>query len=144
MKKFRIVQTGEGFFIQYKIFFRWHNFEELYISHLSRNGWWQKLDYPSGVVKYNTLDEAKTSLSYIKGFPKKYKNHKICIAREYLENRFVYLDTDSLIGRYYRLASADLSDLMEKIDKREDEKFQAKLKSEQEKKDKKIVKVYSV
>ena len=145
MKKFRIVETGEGFIIQYKWLFRWYNYEEAYIDYMSRYGRWEISDYLSGVIKYKTLDDAKYSLSVIKSFPIKYKKHKIDIAKKYLDDSFVYVDIDSACGdKYYRLASTDLEELKEKIDKYEESKFQRKLQLQKEKENKKIVKVYEV
>lgn len=145
MKKFRIVETGEGFIIQYKWLFRWYNYEEVRIDYMSRYGRWKVSDYLSGVVKYKTLDDAKYSLSVIKSFPIKYKKHKIDIAKICLDDSFVYVDIDSACGENdYRLASTDLEELKEKIDKYEESEFQRKLKLQKEKENKKIVKVYEV
>jgi hypothetical protein len=145
MKKFRIVQTGEGFIIQRKGLFMWHNYEEVCIDFMSRYGRWEVSDYLSGVIKYETLDDAKYNLSVIKAFPIKYKKHKIDIAKKSLDNVVVYVDIDSACGDdFYRLASLSLEELKEKIDKYEEDKFQRKLQLQKEKENKKIVKVYEV
>ena len=145
MKKFRIVETGEGFIIQYKWLFRWYNYEEVYIDYMSLYGRWKVSNYLSGVIKYETLDDAKYNLSVIKAFPIKYKKHKIDIAKKALDNVVVYVDIDSACGdNSYRLAATDLEELKEKIDKYEEEKFQKKLQLQKEKENKKIVKVYEV
>ena len=145
MKKFRIVETGEGFIIQYKGLFKWYNYEEVYIDYMSRYGRWEVSDYFSGVIKYETLDDAKYNLSVIKAFPIKYKKHKIDIAKKTLDNVVVYVDIDSACADdSYRLASLSLEELKEKIDKYEEDKFQRKLQLQKEKENKKIVKVYEV
>lgn len=145
MKKFRIVETGEGFIIQYKWLFRWYNYKEVCIEYMSLYGRWKVLNYLSGVIKYETLDDAKYNLSVIKAFPIKYKKHKINIAKKDLGNVVVYVDIDSEIGVYsYRLASTSLEELKEKIDKYEENEFQRKLQLQKEKENKKIVKVYEV
>lgn len=145
MRKFRIVQTGEGFFIQRKGLFKWYNYEEIYIDYEKRYDKWLVSYYLSGVVKYKTLDDAKYKLSVIKAFPIKYKKHKIDIAKTTLNNVVVYVDIDSACGDdFYRLASTDLEELKEKIDKYEESKFQRKLQLQKEKENKKIVKVYEV
>ena len=145
MKKFRIVETGEGFIIQYKGLLKWHNYEEVYIGYIKVYGRWEVLDYFSGVIKYETLDDAKYNLSVIKAFPIKYKKHKIDIAKSCLNDDLVYVDIDSRCGENsYRLVATDLKELKEKIDKYEDDKIQAKRKLEQAKKDKKIIRVYEV
>lgn len=145
MKKFRIVQTGEGFIIQYKSFFRWHNYEECYIDYDKRHDWWEISDYLSDAIKYKTLDDAKYNLSVIKSFPIRYKKHKIDIAKDYLNNGIVYVDISILCGsEYFRLADKDLDVLKEKIDKYEENKFQHELDLKRKKEDKKVIKVYKV
>ena len=145
MKKFRIVETGEGFIIQYKWLFRWYNYEEVYIDYMSLYGRWKVSNYLSGVIKYETLDDAKYNLSVIKAFPIKYKKHKIDIAKKALDNVVVYVDIDSACGdNSYRLAATDLEELKEKIDKYDENEFQKKLQLQKEKENKKIVKVYEV
>ena len=146
MKKFRIVETGEGFFIQYKSFFCWHNYHFTNVSYHRIYDKFREKDTVFSIAHcYPTLNSAMKDLEAIKSSLIPYKGHKIDVARcDDFDGKIVYLDIDSRKGEDYLLGSEDLEDLKKQIDEAENDEIERKFRAKKEKENKKIINVYKV
>ena len=118
MKKFRIVQTGEGFFIQ-KSFLGlfWFKHSELNLRAPQKifleKLWVLDSFEPFKKVRYASLDEAKERVELIKKCPIKYRGRSIDVGVNGYDTRALYY-TSFKCNTY--IASFDLEELKSKID----------------------------
>ena len=133
-KKYRIVETIEGFKIQKRTLFFWRDFSEprYYYSRYGLGLTYDR-DY---VIIFSTKSDAQEHLKFIFQFPIKYKGHLIMYGRNDL-----YIDLSSSAYksgyRYYRNWAESLEYIKDIIDREENEKEFRKNKN-------KIIKTYEI
>ena len=139
MKKYRIIETGNGFFIQKKfLLFFWDKVYEPRFIHCGHNKW---VETSSAEAKYRTLIDAQKALRRIQNTFYKYKGHKITYyLNPHNELRFVDLSSkvyDFLDGEYYKIGGQTLQSVYHLIDNDEELK-------EIQKNNKKIKNIYYI
>ena len=121
MKKFRIVQTGEGFFIQQSFLgLFWHKYSELNLRKPEKifgEKWWVLDSFkPFKKVRYASLDEAKEHVELIKKCPIKYRGRSIDVGVNGYDTKALYYTPYKYNTYIASFDLEDLEDLKSKID----------------------------
>lgn len=144
--RYRIVQTGEGFIIQYKklglfwLNYKLHHFFESRIDGVCKH---------DGMVNmvYDSLEEAMGILTEIKKYPSKFMGHTIYYNIQ-LGNIPLYVDANSYCGTddgdraCYKLYDKNIERLKEKITLKIEEENRRKEAILNEKKNKEIINIW--
>lgn len=145
--KYRIVQTGKGFHIQYKFLgLFWRKRRDPYVSEdvpilhkVSRIAW--HIYDTNREWCLSTLQEAENVLEVLKTLPIKYLGHSITCGMR-MGGGLVYLDSSSVGFKTFNMGAEKLEDLKIQISNYELQKTNKKLAKKKAKRDKKVINVW--
>lgn len=87
--KYRIVETGEGFIVQERVFFHWRNVKRCLISKNKKGEWCSTVN--KFYTPLETLERARRYLGLLKEYPIKYKGHVIKFNLNFGNDFFFYV-----------------------------------------------------
>lgn len=131
--KYRIVETGKGFVIQFKILFWWINWSYRPLYFAGHYLGWEWGSFRT-IYYFESKDDAVKQLNFIRQYPIRYKGHIIHAANRY--DYPVFYELASIFDdKIFNLVAEDLGKLIKEIDKKEEEELKRKRES-------KILKIY--
>lgn len=136
-KKYRIVETIEGFKIQKRTLFFWCDFS---VPRYSYDEFCSGMEYERNyVIIFDTKSDAQEYLKFILQFPIEYKGHLIIYAGNNLNDLYIDLSSSAYKSGYlyYRRYASSLEKIKDYIDQEESDKEFRKNKN-------KIIKTYEI